>query len=90
MKGLDVGIYYLNDITAASFIKSIANVTQEDVVHKLDTAKYFSITCDGSTYFTGEGLNKFCTFVYALKEQLMMHSFQYVLRTLHLQQIYPK
>jgi len=54
MKGLDVGDTYLNDKAAASFVKSIANVTQVDVIHKLDAAKYFSITCDGSTYFTAK------------------------------------
>jgi hypothetical protein len=32
MKGLDVGESYLNDKAAASFVQSIANVTQEDVV----------------------------------------------------------
>jgi hypothetical protein len=35
MKGLDVGESYLNDKAAASFVQSIANVTQEDVVSKL-------------------------------------------------------
>jgi hypothetical protein len=34
------------------------NATQEGVIHKVDTAKYLSITCDvGSTYFTGKELN---------------------------------
>jgi hypothetical protein len=56
MKGLDVGESYLNDKAAASFVQSIANVTQEDVVSKLHSAKYCSITWDGSTDFTGEEL----------------------------------
>ena len=56
MKGLDVGESYLNDKAAVSFVQSIANVTQEDVVSKLHSTKYFSITCDGSTDYTGEEL----------------------------------
>lgn len=38
------------------FVKSIANVSKEGIVQKLTSAKFLSVTMDGSTDFTGDDL----------------------------------
>ncbi|XP_071142824.1 zinc finger protein 862-like [Mytilus edulis] len=55
-KGIDTSMNYNNDKSCSMFIKSIANVEKEGIVQKLTSAKFLSVTMDGSTDFTGEDL----------------------------------
>lgn len=53
-KGLDIGETYLNDKKAKEFVENIASVARTDVSLILDTAKFVSVTCDGSSDFMGD------------------------------------
>jgi hypothetical protein len=40
-------------------VRSIAEVERDNVKQKLSDSDFFSFTCDGTTYFTGEELENF-------------------------------
>jgi phosphoribosylformylglycinamidine (FGAM) synthase PurS component len=43
------------------FVKSIASVSKQNIVEKLQSAKFISLTMDGSTDFTGDDLESIDT-----------------------------
>ena len=65
MKGVDTGRsysnYIYNDKACSMFVKSIASVSKQNIVEKLQSAKFISLTMDGSTDFTGDDLESIYT-----------------------------
>ena len=47
--GVDIGSKYLNDTSLANFISYIGDDLKNQLVAKLNTAKFLSVMCDGST-----------------------------------------
>lgn len=47
--GVDIGSKYLNDTSLANFLSYIGEDLENQLVAKLNTAKFLSVMCDGST-----------------------------------------
>lgn len=56
VKGIDTGNSYTNDKACSMFVQSIASVSKQNIVEKLQNAEFISLTMDGSTDFTGDDL----------------------------------
>lgn len=61
VKGIDTGHSYSNDKACSMFVKSIASVSKQNIVEKLESAKFISLTMDGSTDFTEDDLESIYT-----------------------------